>query len=283
MPNAFWYVMLALSALTPFVYALWKVRDKKIIATYSFLGGITFIAEYVVFTLLHSYEYMPHILDRNYFDDVMGAFFSDAFVIPMTGSVVAAFQLRFRSICLVAVIIGLIEELFLTLGLYRHIWWRTLFTVVGAVLWFVVAKRLYPLLHRRMPGLLHALLIYLASTFVHASIVFFVVALFGAYRYQVGWFQDQTRGHVAFATTYILGWGLIFTPLVVFRLRWGWRILVLLLTLPADWLLWRSGILHLTPRWSLFHFLVMRLAVLFVLDAYNRFILDHNRPPEIAG
>lgn len=71
-------------------------------------------------------------------------------------------------------------------------------------------------------------------TVVLATLKFVSVAFIGAYIYRVGYYDDLTRSHVAFATTYILFLSPVFAYLAYKRFRIGIYIGAVVATLFID-------------------------------------------------
>jgi hypothetical protein len=139
MPNYVWYAGTCLLIACPFAYTLWRVRDRRLWAVYFNMAGLTYFAEAIVFIWSNSYIYRPHILANAYFDSCLGAVISDAFILPMLSTVVAGFHLGWGWMaCFVTILYG-IEELFVYLNLYEHVWWQTFFTTGGMLVWFMIA------------------------------------------------------------------------------------------------------------------------------------------------
>lgn len=276
MTSAWWYGAITVMAVVAFLYTLWRVQDRRnLIALYAFLSGWTYLAEYPVLVLFSAYQYHPHVLKDEFHDSIVGAIVSDAFSIPVAGVLAAAFDFGWKgSTVLAGLIVGL-EALFVRLQIYEHYWWRFWITGIGLLAWFSLAKFVYKRLRTRVTTGLRFAVLFCTNLLIQASAVFLLAALLQAYRYEIGWFTDQSRDHVAFSTAYILLLSLVFVTLVMLKVRWLWRVVAILLLTPINWLMAEYGILHMSPRWSLFHFIVLRIIFVAALDAFNRHVLGN--------
>jgi hypothetical protein len=172
-----------------------------------------------------------------------------------------------------------IEIGFLHLGIFEHAWWQTPFTTAGAIAWCYVAKYAYWRLRDRLSTGFRVLVLFYVGSVLYAVSAFVAFAVFGLYRYRVGWFQDPGRDAIAVsgASTFLLS--LVFAMLVAARVSWFWGAAVLLALMGADWFLLRSELLFITGGWSLIHFTVHRLLIIGALEALDRFALKRREPP----
>lgn len=273
MKNSIYYLLLIIISTFIFTYTLWKKRDRKLIALYFFTAGLTYFLEYIALVLLNSYAYHPEVLRVVYFDNIAGAIVSDAFTIPMTAIFIAAFGLRYIFIFFISLVITGIEVLFVQLGIYEQHWWRYFHTFIGANAFFLFSKKWFSKLQMSLKPLSRYFILLSTGLFIHASIAFVLAAILGKYFYQVGWFSDPNRGHIAFATLYLLAMNIFFSALIALRLHWLWISLGALLPTITDLFLLRTGILTLSNQWSLSHFLVLRILLIFALLMFNKYLL----------
>ncbi|WP_442593736.1 hypothetical protein [Neobacillus sp. D3-1R] len=274
MANHFWYGLITLISIIIFIITFHKTHDKKVIPLYTFLSGITYLLEYVILVLFKSYEYHPHLLKNNYYDGLLGSIASNAFSVPMVGAFIGALNLSWKWILFIVGIFLITEKWFVHIHAYTQFWWGIIHTGIGLMICFFIAKRWYQELQGNISIPVRFITLLFTSLLIQASTAFVLVAFFDLYHYEIGWFKNDSRDHVAFATAYILFLALIFTSLVSFKIKWLWKIVAILFMLPLNWLLKETNILHMSENWTLWHFLIMRLAVLILLELFNHFLLD---------
>jgi hypothetical protein len=273
MPNVYWYVLLTSLSIVIFLYTLQKAKSRKVIPLYTFLSGFTYLFEYVVLVIFNSYVYHPNILKNAYFDNILGAVVSDAFSVPMAGALIGALNLSWKWIFFITGIFLFIENLFLYTDVYAHFWWNFFYTGLGLIGCFFIAKKWYFLLQENLTIFVRFFTLYCTVILLQATIVFVLVAFFGLYHYKIGWFENATRDHVAFATAYILFLSFILTILTAYHFKWAIKIVVILLTNPFDWLFLKLDIIQLSSGWSLGYFLLVRLGILILLALFDHFFL----------
>jgi hypothetical protein len=274
MPNIFWYGLLTAISIITFIFTLKKAKDRKVIALYTFLSGLTYLFEYVILVIFKSYVYHPNVLKNDYFDSILGAVVSDAFSVPMAGTLVGARKLSWKWMLFIVGILLIIEKCFLFINIYSHFWWNISYTAVGLIFCFSIAKIWYRKLLINLTIPVHFISMYFTCMLIQTSIAFILVAFFDLYHYKIGWFADGTRDHVAFTTAYIMFLSLILTSLVTIKIKWAWKIITILLTFPIDWLLWKNDILHISDKWSLWSFLTLRFGVIIFLVIFNDYIFN---------
>lgn len=273
MKSSYWYIALALLSVLVFILALWKKRDQKLVALYLFLGGLTYTFEYFVFVLFNSYIYYPGILENEYFDNALGAAVSNAFSVPMTSVLVAAYQLNYIYMLIPIISIIGIELLFLHLGIYKHLWWHEIYTIIGLFMAFHIAKWWYKVLTKPLKDSSRFITLLVSGFFLQGSFAFILYGIFSKYFYTVNWFSDITRSHIAFATVYVVLFSIIFSAFIVIKLNWIFIIITVFLTSVPDMVLLNLGILSLSNDWTLGHFIVSRFIVFLLLFLCNRFLL----------
>lgn len=271
MHNSFWYILLALASTLLFIYTCVKRWNRKLIVLYLFIAGVTYSFEYIVLVLLNSYVYKPLMLENRYYDNMLGAMFSDAFTVPMSSVFVAAFSLPLGARLLVIGIILLIEWAFQHLGIYDHYWWHYVFTAAGLFIAFYLAQKWLNLLTQALTPAVRFWTLFSINFALQSTVVFVVGVFYDAYHMHLGLFANPTRDHLMFATmqSYVLCF--MFAFVVCARNKWIW----VPITLITYWLvlnaLMKYGLLQFSPGWKLIHLFIFRaipLPLLFLVDRY---------------
>lgn len=271
--NSFWYILLCILSLILFTYTLWHRWDKKLIAIYFFIAGVTYFLEYFVVVIFEGYVYRPMILEDKYFDNVLGAIASDGFVIPMTAVYVAAYKLNFKIRLGIVLFITLIEVFFVRFNLYEHYWWKYLYTILGGTFIYFLAQKWYSKLNSPISHFTRYITLFFADIAIQASTVFILASIFNMFFYNIDWYANPSRGHIAFATLYIIFISSILVTLVIFRLNWVWYIASLAILSLIDVLLLKMNILIPNENWSLIYFPLYRIFNLAYITLFNKYLL----------
>lgn len=273
MSNAAYYIWLSIISTIFFIITLWKKRDSKLFALYFFAAGVTYLLEYITLVLLEGYVYYPRILKEQYLDNVLGAVVSDAFTIPMIATFIAGFEVNLKKIILISSVITIIEVIFVRVNIYQHMWWTYYYTFLGAVIFYYVSRKWYSILHGRINKAVRFLTLYFSSLFIQTSTVFLLASIFKLYFYNVNWFNNPFRSHIAFATLYIMLISLVFTAIVVLHLKWYWACPGILLATLTDFILLNMKILEMSDKWSLISSMIFRIIIFILVFLFNKYLL----------
>lgn len=273
MLNSIYYIILAIASSLVLTFTLWKKRDRKLVTLYFFAAGVTYVLEYFVLVLFNGYAYYPKILNQEYFDNIMGAVVSDAFIIPMLSVFIAAFKLNFIKRSIIALIITFIEIIFVNLNIFEHFWWRSLYTFLGMNIFFYFTMKWLTKLQKPIKLNTRFITLFFSNIVIQALSVFVLVCFLNKYLYFINWFSNPYRSHVAFTTLYIIFITLIFITMIVFKLSWFWKVVGVIFTSVIDIVLVHMNILQIYDKWSLFNFLIFRIFIFTCISLFNKHLL----------
>ena len=274
MPNFFLYLLLVVTALVILTVVLFIKKDPRIIVLHFTIAGIIHPFEVVVTVLLAGYRFMPQILPIQWFDNIMGAFASDLFIVPAAAVAIAVFDLGFASIAGIAVAFMGIETLFLHAGIYEHYWWKTIYTGLGLAIYFPIAKYFWQRIRSLHSGsMFHLLILFLCYITVHGPLTLVPIAFYGKYIWTVGWYADPIKDHIVFGVLYLYVISAISAIIIWPRTRMFLRFFGITAILGIDWALWRLGILTFLSDWNLLHLMATHITALIILGFFNYTIL----------
>lgn len=144
--NTVWYVLLAVITAGELAYVLVKSARRQLnCAFYLTLAGLVFLVEVALLIIGGAYTYYPMILHNHpdpFNDNIAGNAFSQ-YSLAATALLVAVFNLKYYWVLAFAALYGVIEELFLALGIYRHNWYQTWMTLLLVPALCGLAKYMY--------------------------------------------------------------------------------------------------------------------------------------------
>jgi hypothetical protein len=144
--NTIWFLLLVLSTIIILLFVIIKAKRRKLsLAFYFTLAGIVLSFETIILIFLKAYAYYPKILHNPPlpFDDILAGNLFSQFSVAATVLLVTVLNLNYHWYFIFAGIYGIIEKLFLALGIYSHNWYRTWMTVLLMPLAFWVANKMY--------------------------------------------------------------------------------------------------------------------------------------------
>lgn len=171
MSPANWYLVLVVAGLGMLAAALLYRRDWKLLVLHLSLFSIIHPFEVVVM-VTGGYRYMPGVLPAGP-DNFLGAYVSDLFIVPASAVFISAFSLSWRAtLCIAAIFTG-IDWFFTELGVYRHIWWKSIYTGVGLIILYAISGWLWTGLREQRQSLpFRLLIIHLAYFSIQSTITF---------------------------------------------------------------------------------------------------------------
>lgn len=196
MPSEYWYIGLVAVSFVLITAALLHRRDWKLIVLHTNVSSLIHPFEVVVLTA-DGYRYLPDILPTRA-DNYVGAYISDFFIIPASAVVISAFSLSWRSILCIAAIFTGVDWFFNVIGIYRHFWWKSIYTGIGLIVLYAISGWIWSGIQKRRQSLpFRLLIIHLSYFMIQSAITFAVnrggqlfkmqttyVQLFGAYKMQ---------------------------------------------------------------------------------------------------
>lgn len=142
--NTIWYIILGILTIFELIITIRKVKNRKFVFAFYFTAtGITLTIESFLIFIFRAYHYYPKIITTSYFDDELSGNLFSQFSVSATILLFIAFNLKNYWAIILACIYGLIEEVFILLGVYSHTWYKTWITVFGFVVLSLAMKKLY--------------------------------------------------------------------------------------------------------------------------------------------
>lgn len=250
--NTIWYILLGLTTVIELVIFLCKAKDRKgTFALYLIIAGITYVMEATIYCFLQAYEYHPMLVPKSPMDDGLAGNLFSQFSVSATALLIAVLKLKNYWFFIFSVIYGLIEELFLSLGIYRHNWYQTWMTMVGVLFIFWIAKKLYH------SGFIYGSRIrrYLFMSFglytLHMPTIFWVLVLTGIVAPNIKILPDDM---VSYALISLIN---LYTILIVcmvtyfYKIKWWWKSIPTAALYGAIFLADKINLFHIKEGWFL--------------------------------
>lgn len=236
MSNADWYRGLAVIGLLLLAAALLYRRDWKILVMHLNIAAILHPFEIVVLILLEAYHYMPGFLPDSRLDNYLGAYVSNSLIIPASAVAISAFSLSRAWILIFAAVFTGIDWYFTTLGIYRHLWWKSVYTGGGLIILYALSRRLWSGLQIKRPPLIFRLaVIYLTYAPIHNLIIFMTNKGGQLFRLQIPWLGDSEKYHQALFFLHLFITAVIITLCIGLKLRLRYRLGGIALLALVNW------------------------------------------------
>ncbi|MBU9723354.1 MULTISPECIES: hypothetical protein [Bacillaceae] len=101
--------------------------------------GLTYLFELPTLNLFHGYRYKPRLFKQSIFDTILGAIYSQAVYVPITGTILSILKKNWIWKLSMAIIYYFIEVLFKRIHIYKVFWYKSSFTPVLIFLFFHIS------------------------------------------------------------------------------------------------------------------------------------------------
>lgn len=226
MPAAYWYYGLVVVSLVLLAASLRVGNGWKVLVLQLTIAGIIHPFEIVVLILMDAYRYAPGIVANPTLDNYLGSYISNSIVVPVSAVAINVFSLSWGYIMAIAAIFAGIDWYFTTLGIYRHFWWKSVYTGVGLSILYAISRQIWAGLQRKKPCTIFRLaVIYLTYAPIHNLLLFLANQGGELFRFQVPGLGDSEKYHQGLFYIYLLLTSLMITLLIGMKLAFRYRLL----------------------------------------------------------
>jgi hypothetical protein len=215
--------------------------------------SITLSFETTILIFLKAYTYYPMILQspKIPFDDVLAGNLFSQFSISTTVLLVVVLNLKNYWFFIFAGIYGVVEELFLALGIYSHNWYQTWMTVVILPFAFWIAKKMYLKILRGINPIFYYGYIFLGLFSLNIITLTWGFMLSGYQEFSRTVLSDpiSSRHFMVLVHYFLLS---ISMMLIYFlRFKWGWKTLIILLLYTIYYIGYKLNLIWFKEGWFL--------------------------------
>lgn len=236
MPSAFWYYGLAVISVMLVAASLAHKRNLKLLVLHLAMAGIIHPFEVMVLFVLVGYRYLPGLLPEATFDNGLGAFVSDLFIVPASAVAINAFSLPWGAIAGIAAALTATDWLYAKIGIYQHFWWKSVYTGAGLLVYYAISRWMWRGLgEERTRPCFRLAVIYLAYAILHSFMAFIAAGLLRLYRFEIPWLAEPARNHPALPSLLLYLTAAIVTLCIGLELRFRYRLAGLALLAAINW------------------------------------------------
>jgi len=263
--NTIWYILLGVSTIIEVIFSIIKAKRRKFaFAFYMTLVGLVLSFESMILIVFKAYNYYPMIIHTSPFDDVLAGNLFSQFSVAATAILVAVLNLEYYWILILSGLYGLIEELFLALGIYSHNWYQTWMTVLSLNIYFWWAKKNYFKGLEGIKPLRYYLYILLGLFPMDVVTILWGFILSGYQNYTRNFIPDSVRSPYVVALLYYVIVATIMLLIYFLRLKWRWKSTVILAMYGANFLAYKLQILYFLNIWWFFIFTTVSIFSIYL-------------------
>ena len=249
--------------------AFYKSKAKK--NTFIFLGsimGFAYLLEFFVLNLFKAYKYKPKVIKDRSLDNIFGAFLSQSIFVPFTAVYLTITKAGWGTKFLGGIYFTLVEILFLQLGVYKHNWWRTIYTFILIPIYFVLSDWWYYGITQKNVFVRN--LSFFLMIMVTETNLFLLLALLRKIRFGWGRYHAWTE-HFIITPLYSITFS-IFTYFTLKKQNNGWaKIKVLLFDACLYQIFVKTRILKMKIK--LIHYILIKGVMVMVYGTYRKWVL----------
>ncbi|MBP2239475.1 hypothetical protein J2Z40_000028 [Cytobacillus eiseniae] len=254
---------------------MYRKKDfKKNLALYFIVIGLAYLLENVVLIYGNAYAYYPKVFSVQWFDSIFGATVSQAAFIPSVMMVVGAFQLTTKWVLLILVAIAFIEELFLSIGIYEHFWWETVYTIVILFIATFVIKWLRRSLNNP-PAWIRYVTIFMTITALIQSASFYLSTIFEIHWFSIGFFTSIYQDHLLADAIFRVLYTFPLTYIVLYSYNKFTLVCLFFADILIKLLLIQSGILSIINFGALIAFSALLLINIWIVKRVEEYLFPH--------
>lgn len=250
--NTIWYLLLGLVTLIELIITFYRAENRlKLAAFYLTIFSAVLNFEAIILIFFKSYAYYPMILNNHRFpfnDILAGNLFSQT-SLSATALLLMVFKSPYYWFAIIAVIYGLIEQLFVYLGIFQHFWYQTWMTVLVLPVYFLAVKLMYASINGRIKPFLLYLYIYLAMFVFNNVIIIWFFQLTGIQEFQTTILADPNMSR------HLLVWiqfhWLVIPLMIVYfaRISRMWKVTIVAAVFLVYYVWFRFGLVLIADGW----------------------------------
>jgi hypothetical protein len=226
------FIILFLIHTTLLGISFYKSRNKKHLFTLLMSNiGFAYLLEFFVLNLFKAYKYKPKVIKNDFFDNIFGAILSQAIFVPFTALFLTASKLGWVWKLLGGIYFTLVELLFLRLKVYKHYWWKTVYTLILIPIYFNISDWWNLFLSKKNP-VIRFISLFLMIMVTEANLLF-LFASTRKIRFGFGKYHSWTE-HFIIVPLYAISLALFSTMSFLKENNWCAKLRVLVMSIGLD-------------------------------------------------
>ena len=225
--NTIWYILLGIFCKVQIIFALKKVKNRKhLIALFLIISGMTFSFEAIILLFFKAYNYYPMIIPRSPIDDGLAGNLFSQFTVTSTAILISVLNLKYYWFLIFSLIYGIIEEFFLGLGIYSHNWYQTWMTMLGLIILFYIAKRMYVVKFKQINPIWKYFFMLFGLYSLHMPLIFWPSILLGIITLNTKLLPDAMNNYALISLINLFLLSIAWLTIYFSNLKWLWKLTI---------------------------------------------------------
>lgn len=251
--NTIWYILLGISTIIELVLIFIKAKNRKLVlAQYFTISGMTFCFEMAIYSYFKAYAYFPMLIPQSPPDDSIAGNLFSQFSVAATALLIAVYNLKYYWFVIFAAVYGLIEELFLKLGIYKHNWYQTWMTVIGLLLLFWIAKKIHKEGSKNIKKFWSYLYMFFGLVTLYEHTIVWPQRLIGIRTFSESILPDKEHSLAILDVIHFVLLSIIMMIMYFSNIKWRWKFPVIFILYIAFYIAERFHLVIYKEGWFLF-------------------------------
>jgi hypothetical protein len=266
--NSFpFYILFFIHSLL-LAYSFYKSNDrKKLFALLMSNIGFAYLFEYFVLNIFKAYTYKPKVIKNSYHDNILGAILSQAIFVPFTAVLLTSQKIGWIGKVLGGGYFSLVEILFIRLKVYKHHWWKTIFTFLLIPIYFKLSDIWKRYLDNNNE-IVKFTSLFLMNLVTEANLLF-LFAAFRKLRFGIGKYHSWYE-HFILVPCYAISISLFAAWSLLKRNDWVGKMKVLLFVIGINKLFIRLKLAK--NKFHFVDFLVIRITMVYIFGQFKEWV-----------
>jgi hypothetical protein len=254
------------------VFVLIKTKTRKFTIAFTLATlGFIYLGEALLVISFRAYTYYPAIVNDLFQDAVFGNMFSQV-SLSTTLALIIVYNLSYKWYFFFSFIYYLIDILFVKLGIYKHFWYRSIYTFIGLVILFWFVKMCYNKVITSTKYIAHYIPLFLGAFAISGNTLVLPFKLMGIQIFRADFYEDFSKDH----TTAVIIYGFFLINILInlyrWKLHWAWKGVVFTILFIIQYILYKSGVIYYTKGWFTIITLTDLFGFYFWITILDRFL-----------
>jgi hypothetical protein len=237
--------------------------------------GMAYVFEYFVLNLFKMYWYSPKFFRNRWIDSVFGALMSQAVFVPIVGTFLTLFNKGWKWKFGASFAYGVVERIFIYMGVFKNKRWHTIFTVSAMPIYFYILAKWWEGVQKGDKMRIY-LSLFLNNWINYTNVLFFSLALFHRYRFSMNLGKEKYWEHFILVPVYTFLSGAIVTLTTISKGKYS-KFLGSTILHIIDRILFRLKIIQPSGSRSLYNLIPIHIGMQLVSDYYFRLVTRNKK------
>jgi hypothetical protein len=260
-------------------YSVYKSKNKRqLFALLMSNIGLAYLLEFFVLNLYNAYKYRPRVLKNNYFDNILGAILSQAIFVPFTAVFLTVKKTGWLGKITGGLYFSIVEMVFLKLKVYKHHWWKTVYTLILIPIYFIISDAWNFFLGKKNP-LIRFISLFFTIMVTEANLLF-IFATLKKIQFGFGRYHTWTE-HFKIVPLYAISFSFFTTLTFLKENNWISKLKVFVFTMVLDLVFKKTKLVK--EKFHIVEYVIVRLLTILLYGQFRNWIYEDRKKGELPN